>query len=167
MIQVNIYARISDEYKTGNLKYVDGSAHLKIAKKDSLNFTNDNVDYSKFEQQYEIDKNKDPMDSFIFIKNEAKDSAGRKYKAIPHMVYGLFQTIGHLFLSAIAIVTLETDISKASLFSAARDLEEVYGNFMVFFNDKLGLYYIQQAQFQKACYYAFINENSHPSSLRS
>lgn len=116
--------------------------------KDEINFTNGNADYSKFIKNYDSDRRS-------WRGKVAKDSTGRKFRAIPNIALGLFKTIGHLFLASVALITLNIPPSKALLFAAIRDLEEVYGNFIVIFKDKLGLFHIEQAEFQKLCYFLY------------
>ena len=84
----------------------------------------------------------------------AKTCLGRKIWVIPNIAIGIIKTISHLAFFLLLHVLKAPSVTKYK-YCMVRDLEEVYGNFIAVFNDKLGLYHIQQAQFQKKCYYAY------------
>ncbi|MBA3603537.1 MAG: hypothetical protein H0W50_07850 [Parachlamydiaceae bacterium] len=133
--------------------YVDSISDPKQvldAAKKELKFTNGTADYSVFGKKY--DKQSDQVRD----DGVAQTSLGRKIWAIPNMAIGIIKTISHLAFSLLLyILKAPSDVSTKYKFCATRDLEEVYGNFVAIFNDKLGLYHIQQAQFQKKCYHAY------------
>lgn len=64
--------------------------------------------------------------------------------------------------------------AKQHLFKCGRDVEEILGHLLSIFKEDLGLYLVQEAQFQKKCYDEFtekaskkpINQNTTPSYLR-
>ena len=87
----------------------------------------------------------------------AKTCLGRKIWVIPNIAIGIIKTISHLAFFLLLHVLKAPSVTKYK-YCMLRDLEEVYGNFIAVFNDKLGLYHIQQAQFQKKCYYAYSPE---------
>lgn len=133
------------------------SPSLNVLKdsKDTIKFNCGDPNYNEFLKKYESDRN-----CFGFSGKVAKNSTGRKFKAIPNMVYGLIKAIGHLFLTLVCGVSLKPAPAKACIFAIGRDFEEIYGNFIAIFNDRLGLYHIQQAEFQKKCYCCFLEKNS-------
>ena len=118
--------------------------------KKEVKFSNGNADYGIFEGRYE--GNYDSVDD----EGVAETWVGRKIWAIPNMVIGIIKTISHLALSALMyMVGAPSEFINLYKYCAIRDLEEIYGNFVLIFHDKLGLYHIQQAQFQRQCYFEY------------
>ncbi len=89
-----------------------------------------------------------------------KDSIGRKITSLPFIINGLVQTLYHLTLAIfrempLALITSRSENLKMQMFKVIRDLQGVYGNLSVLFNDRYGLFHIQESQFQKTCYEYF------------
>ena len=139
---------------SANPFYVDSISDpkqvLEAAKK-NLRFTNGNANYAAFGEQYAEQYDKVCDDAV------AKTCLGRKIWVIPNIAIGIIKTISHLAFFLFLHVLKAPSVTKYK-YCMVRDLEEVYGNFIAVFNDKLGLYHIQQAQFQKKCYYAYSPE---------
>ncbi|MBA3239076.1 MAG: DnaJ domain-containing protein [Parachlamydiaceae bacterium] len=116
-----------------------------------VKFTNGHSDYAIFEQRYEGRHNA------VNDEGISETCLGRKIWAIPNMLIGVVKTIYHLALSALMyVVGAPSEYVDQYLFCAIRDVEEIYGNFVLIFHDKLGLYHIEQAQFQKQCYFEYV-----------
>jgi hypothetical protein len=125
------------------------SEKVEESAKAQVKFTNGSANYSIYEQKY------NNRGGLVNDPNIAKTALERKYWAIPNIAIGILKTIGHFM--AMILLSKSRDLNEPNefLFSAVRDVEEIYGNFIVIFNDKLGLYHIQKAQFQKYCYHEY------------
>lgn len=82
---------------------------------------------------------------------------GRKVRALPNALgSGIVKTIYHLAVAVIiGIPGAFFDGGKffqAQIYKIVRDLQEALGYIVLVFNDRLGLYLIEESQFQKTCY---------------
>ncbi len=127
------------------------SADVEESAKVKMKFTNGVSNYNVFGKEYSGHHFTDEG-----YEGVAKTWRGRKCWAIPNIALGIIKTICHISAAMIFCLAKNAaaiDFIQKFTFCAIRDLEEVYGNFILIFNDKLGLYHIQQAQFQKHCYH--------------
>ncbi|MBA3603538.1 MAG: J domain-containing protein [Parachlamydiaceae bacterium] len=133
-------------------KSVLDSAGVAESAKVKMKFTNGTSNYNVFEREYS------GCHDQVNDEGVAKTWRGRKCWAIPNIAIGIIKTICHLSVAILLCLarnaSVINEIQKFT-YCAVRDLEEVYGNFIEIFNDKLGLYHIQQAQFQKHCYHEY------------
>lgn len=102
-----------------------------------------------------VDRNS--FNASYIAMNEEKNAAGRKKASIPQFLFAVAKTIYHT--ASLVFVGLHTLIGtrnskplKNSAFMVARTAEKAYGHFISLFNDKIGLYHIQNSQFQITCY---------------
>lgn len=128
--------------------------------------------YQSFTSEYKFDKNKLKNDQrFSYDKSNKvkvsnysehyKDTGwmGRKVVALPAAAWsGIVKVTYHL--AKAIIFSLFSDkpgtYFKVQIYSAIRDLEEAFGHILTIFNDKHGLYHIEQASFHKSCYECFL-----------
>lgn len=151
----------SDNYTkslyTGSLQISSETVWAEAKK--TLTFSSEKADYDAFATYYQREANKS---DFMDHDNVAKAWQGRKCTAIPYMIYGLLESIYHLAQAIFScLVCTESECCPSSdrilpyVYCIIRDLEEIYGNFICVFYDQLGLYHIQQAQFEKERYLAY------------
>ncbi len=125
------------------------SADVEENAKVDMKFFHGTADYKVYEEKYKSGFNN------VTDVNNAKTWQARKCWAIPNIALGILKTIGHLFLVVgFARIGAHKQVCEHA-FSAVRDVEEIFGNFILLFNDKLGLFHIQKAQYQKYCYHEF------------
>lgn len=123
-------------------------AQVKIDAKETLKYQQGEDSYTQFSSEYN--------------KIYSREWIGRKILAIPKCISGIVQAIVHLALAIIcgmATLAFGREFYKIQAFKniycCGRDLEESAGSILTLFNDKLGLYLIERAAYQKQCYRSF------------
>jgi hypothetical protein len=94
---------------------------------------------------------------------------GRKIIAIPAAAWAvIIKTLYHLANAIFCgLPRIPSDgglYFKAQIFSIVRDLQESFGRILSIFQDRSGLFHIQQAQFYKSCYECFYEDDTVPFS---
>jgi hypothetical protein len=131
---------------------IPNSVEVEESARDAVKFSNGLAIYSDYEIGYSADYDN------VNDDNIAKTWRERKYWAIPNIAICILKAFGHIMAAIVFCRRVRSfDSIKAFSFCVIRDVEELYGNLIIIFNDKLGLYHIQKAQFQKYCYHEYDN----------
>lgn len=94
---------------------------------------------------------------------------GRKIIALPAALWSasikvIYHLIKALLLGVLRSCSDRGLYFKAQFFYISRDLQESYGRLTSLFNDRYGLFHIQESQFQKTCYdYALLSVAKSPN----
>jgi predicted negative regulator of RcsB-dependent stress response len=111
--------------------------------KSRIQFQYGNVTRVTFNQQYDL-------------RHDNQHQIRRKFAAVPSALMTLARMVANLAFAAIfglpSLVVGNTKPLKYGLFRFVRNGEILTGRLISIFHDRLGLYHIQQGQFQKACY---------------
>lgn len=89
---------------------------------------------------------------------------GRRITAIPFALWsGVVKVVYHIaqaiFINNPQPFANGNLYKKAQFFSAIRDLQESFGYFATFVNDKFGSFHVQEARFHKSYYECFYNDD--------
>lgn len=121
---------------------------VRIDAKETLKYQHGRDCYPEFTEKYN--------------KIDSQEWMSRKILAIPRTFSGIVKSVAHLALAVwygMGFLTFKTERSKInairSIHCFKRDLEEAGGNLVTLFNDRLGLFLIERADFQRHCYQAF------------
>lgn len=88
---------------------------------------------------------------------ESSEWLGTKVTALPRALWsGVIKSMYHLAKAVFfGLPAAPFDYARSfrvEIFSFVRDLQEAFGRILMIFNDKVGLYHVQQAQFYKEAY---------------
>ena len=123
----------------------EGKEDLENEAKNRLTFEGAHVDFAQFSSQY-----------------SSKGWVKRKIVVLPMMVWsGVVKTTYHLVL-VIFYGIFRWDrgrYAQAYVYCVARDVQEAFGRFVSLFNDRYGLYHIEESQFQKIIYEHYIEQH--------
>ncbi|GEM_PF-3693370 len=119
-------------------------------------------DQNRFKQQPQFSYEGPSYDEYSRVYEDSFWEQ-HKFRAIPaalwsgivKVIYDLSQALLLGFPSMIGNRGL---YFKAQLFSAVRDIEEAFGHLLSLFDGRLGLFYIQRAEFHKSCYSCFYDQ---------
>jgi hypothetical protein len=97
------------------------------------------------------------------INSEGQGYLNRKLHVLPNLIKGVFRTVKHTVQVFIDLKEPNRKVlAKVHFYFVVRDLQNISGQIVLVFWDRIGRYIIENSQFNQECYAIFLNNIKNP-----